>query len=329
MITAIDLFAGGGGASTGLEMVPGVRVAVAVDNWPVALDTHRLNHPRTRHDCADISQVDPARYPATDMLWASPSCTHHSKAQGKRRVRGAVASVPAGLAELAALEPDRSRATALDVVRFAEHHRYRWIIVENVPELLSWALYPHWLACLTDGLGYRHRVVRLDAADVGVPQHRRRAFIQLWREDREPDPMPSRTPHTPVAAVLEDDPGHPIDRSRMSPAAQARIDRTLDRFPDQKRLIVPEYSSVRVGHPVDLPVWSVTTTNHHRLVTRRADGLHARFLNVRELAAIQGFPADYRWAGGARDVKKQIGNAVVPACAAAVTGSLVPAGARQ
>lgn len=91
MITVTDLFCGAGGSSTGAVMVPGVRVVMAANHWQLAVDTHQANHPTVDHDCADISQVDPRRYPTTDILWASPSCTNHSIAKGIKRQRQAEA----------------------------------------------------------------------------------------------------------------------------------------------------------------------------------------------------------------------------------------------
>ena len=91
MLTLTDLFCGAGGSSTGAEMVPGVEVVMAVNHWRLAVATHAANHPGAAHDCADISQVDPRRYPSTDLLWASPECTNHSIARGMSRRRQAEA----------------------------------------------------------------------------------------------------------------------------------------------------------------------------------------------------------------------------------------------
>ena len=87
MTTLTDLFCGAGGSSTGAEMVPGIEVVMAANHWALAIETHQANHPNTAHDCADLSQVDPRRYPTTDILWASPSCTNHSIAKGISRQR--------------------------------------------------------------------------------------------------------------------------------------------------------------------------------------------------------------------------------------------------
>ncbi|MFE7462325.1 DNA cytosine methyltransferase [Nocardiopsis terrae] len=184
-----DLFAGGGGTSAGALKVPGVKVSMAVNHWPLAVDTHNLNFPDTDHDCADISQVDPRRYPATDLLWGSPECTKQTRAQGtKRSARQAFDLFSSDEMDAA----ERSRATMWDVLRFAEVHRYRYIIVENVLDVRGWSMWPGWalsLACL----GYEFQYVSLNsmfAGALGDPaaQSRNRGYTVAWlKGEREPD----------------------------------------------------------------------------------------------------------------------------------------------
>lgn len=196
--TLTDLFCGAGGSSTGAEMVPGIEVVMAANHWALAIETHQANHPNTAHDCADISQVDPRRYPTTDILWASPSCTNHSIAKGisrqrqdEARRRDLLGLLEAGkpLSDDAAM---RSRATMWDVVRFAEHHLYRAIIVENVIDAAEWVLFPAWRAALV-ALGYRMRLLSLNSmhassAGLPAPQSRDRLYVILWRKgDKAPD----------------------------------------------------------------------------------------------------------------------------------------------
>ena len=200
MLTLTDLFCGAGGSSTGAEQVPGVEVVMAVNHWRLAVATHAANHPGTAHDCADISQVDPRRYPSTDLLWASPECTNHSIARGVSRRRQAEARRTdlLGLLETAGPGGDaatRSRATMWDVVRFAEHHAYRAIVVENVVEAASWVLFPAWRSALM-ALGYETRLICLNsmhAASGGLPapQSRDRLYVVAWRRgDTAPDLEP-------------------------------------------------------------------------------------------------------------------------------------------
>lgn len=113
-----------------MKKLDGVTVRQAANHWRKAVETHNANHPEADHDCADISQVDPRRYPKTTILWASPECTNHSGAKGIKRTQQMdlfTANQPDEAAE-------RSRATMWGVTRFAEFHRYAGFIVENVVE---------------------------------------------------------------------------------------------------------------------------------------------------------------------------------------------------
>jgi DNA (cytosine-5)-methyltransferase 1 len=108
VLTMTDLFCGAGGSSTGAVEAE-IAVRIAANHWKLAVDSHNENHPRTAHDCADISQVDPRRYPHTDILWASPECTNHSQAKGAKRAIDATPDM-FGLT-LPDEAADRSRAT--------------------------------------------------------------------------------------------------------------------------------------------------------------------------------------------------------------------------
>ena len=196
-LTLTDLFCGAGGSSTGADKIAGVEVRMAANHWALAVETHNKNHPNADHDCADISQVDPRRYPTTDILWASPECTNHSRAKGIKRNLQQPDLFGETVADEAA---ERSRATMWDVVRFTEVHNYRAVIVENVVEVTKWnraglqdgALFDAWVAAMR-GMGYEHRVVSLNsmhASRLGAPapQSRDRVYIVFWRAgERAPD----------------------------------------------------------------------------------------------------------------------------------------------
>lgn len=189
MLTITDLFCGAGGSSSGAELVPGVRVRMAANHWRLAVETHNRNLPHADHDVADISQADPRRYPHTDILWASPECTNHSQARGRRRDDSQLDLFGEALPDEAAV---RSRSTMFDVLRFAEIHRYRAIVVENVIDVRDWVLWPAWVTGL-DSLGYDHAVVYLNSmfaqgAGAPAPQSRDRLYVVAWRRgDRRPD----------------------------------------------------------------------------------------------------------------------------------------------
>lgn len=189
-LTITDLFCGAGGSSSGAIQVPGVRVRMAANHWRLAVDTHNTNHPQADHDCADISQTDPRRYPRTDILWASPECTNHSQAKGRKR---GADNQPDLFGEILPDEAaERSRATMWDVLRFAEVHRYRAIIVENVVDVRDWIMWPAWVTGMHN-LGYAFEVVYLNSmfaqgAGLPAPQSRDRLYVVAWRyKERKPD----------------------------------------------------------------------------------------------------------------------------------------------
>ncbi|GII98364.1 DNA (cytosine-5)-methyltransferase 1 [Sediminihabitans luteus] len=196
-LTMTDLFCGAGGSSTGAVSVPGVEVRLAANHWDRAIETHNQNHPDTDHLQADISNTDPRYVPTTDLLWASPECTNHSRAKGRKLAGQQPDLFGDVLPEEAA---ERSRATMWDVVRFAEAHHYKAVLVENVVEVVDWSspwgerggLFRSWLGAM-HALGYRHRVVSMNsmhaqAHGLPAPQSRDRVYIAFWRAgDRAPD----------------------------------------------------------------------------------------------------------------------------------------------
>ena len=187
-LTVTDLFCGAGGSSSGL-VEAGYRVVIAANHWELAIASHQVNHPETDHSQADISQVDPRYFPRTHVLWGSPECTNHSIAKGIKRQR----MQDQALFELDGTRPlpdeaaNRSRATMWDIPRFAEHHRYMAIILENVVDAYRWDQFPAWQMAM-ESLGYRLKFVWLNSmhAQIGglpAPQSRDRMYIVMWRAD--------------------------------------------------------------------------------------------------------------------------------------------------
>jgi DNA (cytosine-5)-methyltransferase 1 len=229
----IDSFAGGGGASTGIERALGRPVDVAIDHNPAAIEMHAANHPHTRHLSADVFKVSPretTKGKPVGLLWASPDCRHFSRAKGGKPVKKEI------------------RGLAWVVIKWAAEVSPRVIVLENVREFEQWGpLIPLWTCACgwkgTEGqvklrrggrracprcdgseiettgqevpdpdrtgftfrqfvgrlkaLGYRveHRV--LDAADFGAPTHRRRLFL-IARRDGQPIHWPEPTHGDPT-----------------------------------------------------------------------------------------------------------------------------------
>lgn len=224
MITVTDLFCGAGGSGLGATAVPGVELRMAANHSARAIETHQANFPDCKHDCADISQVEPRRYERTNILWASPECTNHSIAKGKRRTDVDQAglfdeAVPDHVAE-------RSRATMWDVPRFAEAHSYDTVIVENVVDAVKWPPFRAWLMAM-DSYGYDHHIVSLNSMHAAAiaapraPQSRDRMYVVFWRKgNRRPnlDIRPAAwcpTCDREVRAIQAWKPGRTVGRYRQ------------------------------------------------------------------------------------------------------------------
>ena len=197
-LTLTDLFAGFGGASSGAVAVDGVELIMAANHWPLAVEVHNSNHPDADHACVDLHLEDPAYFPTTDILWASPECTQWSQANGKKPD---LAPLLGGWSLFDDLDDDlkvsedaatRSRLLMFDVLRFIEHHRYRYGVVENVVDIARNPKYAApWDAWQTGlrNLGYSYTVVSLNsmhaqAVGLPAPQSRDRIYVVFWRNDQ-------------------------------------------------------------------------------------------------------------------------------------------------
>lgn len=199
LLTITDLFAGFGGASSGAVQVPGTELVMAANHWQLAVDVHNDNHPDADHACVDLHLEDPSYFPKSDVLWASPECTQWSQANGKKLD---LAPLLGGWSLFDDLDDDlkcdedaatRSRLLMFDVLRFIEHHRYRYGIVENVVDIARnpkyRAAWEAWQRGLLN-LGYQFQVISLNsmhaqALGLPAPQSRDRLYVGFWRNDQK------------------------------------------------------------------------------------------------------------------------------------------------
>lgn len=178
-LSLTDLFCGAGGASIGAELA-GVKLALGVNHWQRAVQTHSDNFPHAAHDCRNISDTHPSRYGSTHLLWASPECTTLSQARGKKRNYTGQLPLSDQFEPLPTEAEEKSRVHPLDVVRFAEFHRYEAVVIENVVEECLWGLLPQWFQMM-EALGYAHRTLFLNSMFFGVPQSRDRVYFVFWK----------------------------------------------------------------------------------------------------------------------------------------------------
>jgi DNA (cytosine-5)-methyltransferase 1 len=225
----IDNFAGGGGASTGIEMALGRPVDIAINHSPEAIAMHRANHPGTKHYCENIFNVDPREACGgrpVGLAWFSPDCTHFSRAKGKKP------------------RSKNIRALANVVIDWARDVRPRVIMLENVEEFQTWGPldkdghpiksregedFDAWIGALSD-LGYKIDMRTMVAADYGTPTTRKRLFIVARLDTRGAWPEPTHgaecpSPWRTAAEIIDWSYSVPSIFTRKRPLAEKTLRR--------------------------------------------------------------------------------------------------------
>jgi DNA (cytosine-5)-methyltransferase 1 len=291
----VDLFAGGGGASTGIEQALGVPVDIAVNHDPEAIMMHYWNHPHTRHYAEDVFQVKPLEATGgqpVGLMWASPDCTHHSRAKGGKPVSR------------------KKRFLAIAIPRWAKQVRPRVIILENVPEFKEWGptikkkvytnqwsfedgeprnfkieeypdpkrkgvFFKKWIGKL-ERLGYQvqHRI--LNAADYGAPTNRKRLFVIARCDGRAivwPKPTHGKNrpyPYRTAAECIDFSRPCPsiFDRKKpLAPATEKRIAKGIQKFViETGDPFVVRYYGKSIGNDLFEPAATISAKNHDALV---------------------------------------------------------------
>jgi DNA (cytosine-5)-methyltransferase 1 len=271
----VDLFAGGGGASTGIEQALGRHVDIAVNHDHEAVSLHQANHPQTQHFVSDVFEVDPLAVTEgrpVGLLWASPDCKHFSKAKGGKPVSKKI------------------RGLAWVVVKWAKLARPRVIHLENVEEFQTWGpVLPNGRVCpdrkgrtfrtwkrALERLGYKVEHRELRACDYGAPTIRKRLFLTARRDGMpivwpEPTHGPGRKPYRTAAECIDWSIPCPSIFERERPLVEAtlrRIAHGLKRFviDAAKPFIVPVTHNQNGNvHPIDEPLRTITTAKRGEL----------------------------------------------------------------
>jgi len=281
----VDNFAGGGGASTGIEIAIGRSVEEAINHDPAAIAMHEANHPETRHWCESVWEVDP-RDVATGrpigLAWFSPDCKHFSKAKGAKPVNKEI------------------RGLAWVAVRYAATVKPRVIMLENVEEFQTWGplkkdekgdYFPdpaqkgRTFKSFVNALkrhGYQVEWKELRACDYGAPTIRKRLFL-IARCDGKPIEWPVPThgpedsgllPYKTAADIIDWSLPCPSIFERKKPLAEntlRRIARGIERFvlnnPKPFIIKVNHKGEQFRGQESDEPLQTVTSKNGYGLVT--------------------------------------------------------------
>lgn len=310
----IDCFAGGGGASTGIEMALGRPVDIAINHDPQAILMHKTNHPNTLHLTEDIFKVDLKKYVGDKhvfLMWASPDCSSYSKAKGGQPRKKGLRILPWAVYK-------HAREILPDV-----------IIMENVEEIQQWGPlddtghpiperkgedYQRFISAM-QSLGYIFDSRELIAADYGAPTTRRRWYA-IFRRYGLVTAFITKFYKTGTGQGCNE----PLHTITTSPGHFGLVTAFLIKY----------YGS-GCGQNLDRPLGTITTKDRFGLVTVpiRIKGdiyiisdIFLRMLKPEELKLMQGFPQDYiidrdyRWRRySVKDQVARIGNSVSPVMA--------------
>lgn len=276
----VDNFAGGGGASTGIEMATGRPVTIAINHDPDAIAMHQINHPYTEHYCESVWDINPAevcRGRKVGLMWLSPDCKHFSRAKGGKPVSKNV------------------RGLAWIALRWAATVKPRVIILENVPEFQTWGrlapdgkpdtrytgeTFRSFIRAL-ERHGYEVQWQELKACDYGAPTIRRRLFL-IARCDGEPIVFPKPTHGSGAGLTPYRTAAECIDWSipaksifeREKPLAEntlRRIARGIQKFvidnPNPFIVTVNHGGDCFRGQEINEPLNTVTAKNGYGIVT--------------------------------------------------------------
>jgi DNA (cytosine-5)-methyltransferase 1 len=276
----IDYFAGGGGASSGIEEAIGRPIDIAINHDPEAVAMHAANHPFTKHYCKDMWEADPLEVTQgrpVGLGWFSPDCKHFSRAKGGKPVS------------------KRVRGLAWVVIRWAKAVRPRIIFLENVAEFATWGplledgrpcpirkgfTFRRWCKMLQN-LGYEIDMREIAACDYGAPTIRRRLVI-IARCDGQPIVWPQEThgpgllPYRTAAECIDWSIPCPSIFERSKPLADAtlrRIARGITRYVvNNPKPFIVTMRGTDSGHidasakPIDEPLGTVSAGGlHHAL----------------------------------------------------------------
>lgn len=337
--TAIDLFCGAGGLTAGF-LKAGIRVVGALDSWEPAVATYRRNfaHPVVKADVTQIAALDFCREcrvepGEVDIVAGGPPCQGFS------------------VQRIGADEDDRNSL----IFRFADFVREirpRMFLMENVPGLLGKRGRPFAdrFAFLLREAGYEVRVARVNAAEYGVPQTRKRVFFFGWIASEVPPfafPPPRLTPdqYRTVEQAIGDLPSPPDDftpapgdplhrRMRLSERNLQRLrfippGGGFEDLPVDLRVNCHKGGADRIGHRAvygrlapDRPAGTITARFDSFTRGRFAHPFEDRNITLREGARLQTFDDEFQFVGTQEQIAALIGNAVPPLLAEIIGAAL-------
>lgn len=307
----IDLFCGAGGSSYGARNA-GAKIVAGFDIWKPAATTFKANFPEAKVYNGDLRLLDPAKVKreigGIDLILASPECTNHSVAKG------------------GATRDEESKRTAFQVTRYAKEFDPKWIVIENVIEMLSWSEQPKLLEELW-ALGYFVKEHKLNSANFGVPQARNRLFLICSKaENVNLKEVKIKKPR-PVSSIIDWSDKYkftPLFRKGRAENTLVRAENAIRQLGSKQKFLLVYYGTGDGWQSIDVPLRTITTLDRFALVVPTKNGHQMRMLQPEELKLAMGFDNKYKLDTGftRRERIKLMGNGVCPPVMKSIIKSL-------
>lgn len=302
-LRTIDLFCGGGGSSYGARNA-GVEIVAGFDMWSTAIKAYKANFPESKTYEGDLRKLIPETIKKDigeiDLILASPECTNHSFAKGAKE------------------RDEASKQTAFEVTRYAKAFHPKWIVIENVVEMQSWSGHSKLMDELWD-LKYSVQQLKLNAADFGVPQSRKRLFLIGTNTDKTniAEFTHEKRKNKNVSTIIDWSDKYaftPLFKKGRAKNTLQRAENAIEALGKKQDFIMVYYGSGEGWQSVDRPLRTITTLDRFALVRPTRGGHKMRMLQPEELKYAMGFSNDYSLDIGVtrREKIKLMGNGVCP-----------------
>jgi DNA (cytosine-5)-methyltransferase 1 len=309
----IDLFCGAGGSSYGARKA-GAQIVAGFDMWNGAVLAYKNNFPEARLFEGDLRTFNPKtvkeQIGEIDLLIASPECTNHSLAKGNKE------------------RCEESKMTAFQVTRYAAEFNPKWIVIENVVEMQSWSEHPKLLDDLWQ-LDYSVQQLKLNSADFGVPQSRKRLFLICTntKKTQVKEIEFAKRRKKPASGIIDWSDRYqftPLNKKGRAESTLLRAENAINTLGNKEKFLMVYYGTGEGWQSLDIPLRTITTLDRFALVLPSSKGHKMRMLQPEELKLAMGFDKNYNLNIDVtrREKIKLMGNGVCPPVMSSIIDSL-------